>query len=241
MAWLRTLLIVLILLNVLAFAGLQGWLGSSVPQGEPERITNQLNPERIKLRPLAKPKKNDAASPAKPAPPPASTVSAPPAAPPAPEPAAAAAPEQACLALGGLAPEAARRFGEEAAARPGLQVKDVQVEAPTSWWVNLPPAGSKEAAEGRVAELRQQGVSDFFIMQEAGPNQFAISLGLFKQAAQAERLAEQLKAKGVGEVRVSPRGAVHRVELRGPAGRVPEVLGELAPHYAGASRQACPP
>src|SRR5574340_160506 len=50
MGSLRTLLILLVILNLLAFAGLQGWLGRPSTKGEPERLTNQLNPERIKLR-----------------------------------------------------------------------------------------------------------------------------------------------------------------------------------------------
>jgi hypothetical protein len=244
MAWLRTLLIVLVLLNVLAFAGLQGWLGTPTQQGEPERLTNQLNPERIKLRPAAKPRKAEPAPAAKVAPQPA------PAAAPVTPPAAAAietspsggnGAEQTCLAFSGLGADAAGRLAGEAASEQGVVAKDVQVEAPTSWWVNIPPAESREAAEARAAELRQQGVTDLFIVQEAGANQFAVSLGLFKQAAQAERLLGQLQGQGVGGARVTPRGAVHRVEMRGPAGRLPELAAELARRFPGVSQHACPP
>lgn len=246
MAWLRTLLIVLVLLNVLAFAGLQGWLGAPTQQGEPERLTNQLNPERIKLRPpAAKPRKADLAPAPKPAPQPA-----PSAAPVSPPVAAAteAAPsangngsEPACLALAGLTAEAAGRLAGELASQQGVVARDVQVEPPTSWWVNIPPAESREAAEARAAELRQQGVTDLFVVQEAGANRFAVSLGLFKQAAQAERLLGQLQGKGISGARVTARGAAHRVEVRGPAGRLPDLVAELAQRSPGASQQACPP
>src|SRR5690606_38001251 len=46
---LRLLLILLLAFNLLAFAAIRGWLGSADHEGEPERISNQLNPERIRL------------------------------------------------------------------------------------------------------------------------------------------------------------------------------------------------
>jgi cell division septation protein DedD len=243
MTLLRTLLIILVLLNVLAFVALQGWLGTTTPPGEPERLTNQLNPERIKLRPYSQPKKGETTQPK---PPPPSTAAAVTAEPAGSQPAAAAVNGSAeaqpvCVAYAALSPESARKLGEELAAQKSLTVKDVQVEAPSSWWVNVPPAGSREGADARVAELRQQGVTDLYVVHEAGPNQFAVSLGLFKQAAQAERLVEELQAKGVSEARVTPRGATHRIEISGPADRLAELAGELGRRYPGAGRQECRP
>src|SRR5690554_4187785 len=46
---LRALLFILLLLNLLLFAGgYMGWLGTPAFRGEPERLTNQLHPERIR-------------------------------------------------------------------------------------------------------------------------------------------------------------------------------------------------
>lgn len=47
----RFLLILLVVLNLLALAATRGWLGESVQRGEPERLTNQINPQAISLRP----------------------------------------------------------------------------------------------------------------------------------------------------------------------------------------------
>lgn len=229
MARLRTLVIILILLNLLAAAGLMGWLGSPVVPGEPERLTNQLNPERIKLRSARE------AKPRAPAPP-VAEIAPPPAPPPV-----AAAPE-ACMAFAGLNAEAARSLSDGLATRGDLTVRTLSTEVPSSWWVNLPPAQSKEAAEASVAELRSLGVTDLFIVQDAGPNQFAVSLGLFKQEAQAQRLVEQLQAKGVAAARASPRGStVHRVEIRGTAERLETLGRELAGRYRPGSRVECQP
>ena len=49
MTTLRFLIILLLVLNALAFSALRGWLGSAPPAGEPGRIASQLNPERIRL------------------------------------------------------------------------------------------------------------------------------------------------------------------------------------------------
>ena len=45
----RLLFFVLLLVNAIAFMLLEGWLGSSAPRGEPERLTNQLRPGQIVL------------------------------------------------------------------------------------------------------------------------------------------------------------------------------------------------
>ena len=49
MTTLRFLIILLLVLNALAFSALRGWLGNAPPAGEPGRIASQLNPERIRL------------------------------------------------------------------------------------------------------------------------------------------------------------------------------------------------
>lgn len=232
MGSLRTLLILLVILNLLAFAGLQGWLGRPSAKGEPERLTNQLNPERIKLRapPAAAGEVGRTQAPA------GSTGQT------APVPAGAAASvPEACLAFAVANPEAARALGDALATQADLRVRDVAVEVPNSWWVNLPPAESREAAEARAADLRKQGVTDLYILHEPGPNQFAVSLGLFKQEAQAERWMEQLRSKGV-EARVTPRGTVtHRIEVRGTEDRLASLPGEVRARQPSASRVECEP
>ena len=226
MARLRILVILLVILNLLAFAGLQGWLGQPTVRGEPERLTNQLNPERIKLRTPPSPQA-DVSRTAAPTPTPAATVPSP-------------APE-ACVAVVIANADAARSLGEALAAQTELKVRDVAVEVPNSWWVHLPPADSREAAEARAAELRKQGVSDLFIVHEPGPHRFAVSLGLFRQEAQAERLVEQFRGKGV-EARITPRGTVtHRIEIRGPAERLAALPAEIRARQPSATRGECQP
>ena len=93
-------------------------------------------------------------------------------------------------------------------------------------WVMVPPQGSKAEAERKVAELKELGVKDLLIVQEAGSNQYAISLGVFSsEKGGQDRLAE-LKAKGVKSARLMPRPGKERqfqVEVRGPLANKAEV------------------
>lgn len=75
----------------------------------------------------------------------------------------------------------------------------------SSWWVHIPPLADKNDADRKVGQLRQLGITDYFVIQDSGSNRFAISLGLFSsEKGGQERLAE-LKAKGVKSARVSIR------------------------------------
>ena len=55
MAPLRVTVIILIFANLLALALWRGWLGGGSSYGEPERLSNQLNPERLRLMTEARP------------------------------------------------------------------------------------------------------------------------------------------------------------------------------------------
>lgn len=251
MTHLRLFVIVLLVLNGMAALGLSGWLGSPGRQGEPERLTNQLYPERIErmslplaqVRPQLHPQGDGAALPAQDSSGAQADSAAEPREAEAPEPAPVHTPAPpACVAFAGLAPDQARSLLAAVQKNPGVKARDVASEVPQSWWVNLPPQGSKEAAEIRVGEIRGQGVTDLFIVQEAGPNQYGISLGLFKVEGQAQRQLELLRAKGVKGVRVTPRTSLsHRVELRGPADQLPELASEWASRFRGVSRLGCQP
>lgn len=235
----RLLVIVLILLNALAFAGVKGWIAGTAPRTEPERITNQLNPERIRLSggvgredadatpqmPPSAPAEVVAAQ--EPSPPPvaeaqpateeagsstaastpdsdalvaaASTAAPATDVPPAPPP-----PALVCQAWAGLSEEEANALTRRLR-RGGFEAERRRSETPASWWVRVPPQGSRDQAERRAQELRDLGVRDLFIVQEAGPSQYAISLGLFKTEARAQQLLGQLRTRGVRNAGVEAR------------------------------------
>lgn len=229
MAQLRVVVIALAFANLLALAVWKGWLGGGSYPGEPERLSNQLNPERMRLvaeAPLAVPT---------PAP-----AEAPPAEPPA-------VPERpappGCVAFSGLTTPQRDALGARiASAGPGFKLTESRTGAVTSWWVHVPPQGSKEAAERKAAELRKLGVNDLFIVNDPGPAQFAISLGLYKNETQANRLLESLREKGVRSAQVAGRGATAlRVEVRGPSDGLATLASDLSERLRGANRLECNP
>lgn len=187
---------VLLALNAALFAYGRGYLGK--PQGserEPARLKNQLAAERIVLLSAAEARAA------------ADAAAATPAAPAPSQP--AAAPALACVQTGPIAGGELRRFETRIAALE-LGERQARVNVPhqevTSYMVYLPPGGGKEGADRRAAELKTQGVENFFVIQGEGPMKYAISLGVFKTEAAAQTQAAMLGRQGVRGVRILPRG-----------------------------------
>jgi hypothetical protein len=238
----------LLFLNVALFAFAQGLLGTGKSnEHEPARLKRQFNTAKMTL--LTRDQAEAAAKAA--VPPagsePAASASAPPAvAPPvAAQPAPAPAPAFACTEIGPLTASDARRFEARLAAldlgdrqsRETVQAQDV-----TSWLVHIPPQGSKEAADRKAAELRNLGVTNFFIMQGDSPLKYAISLGVFKTESGAEALLAQLGKQGVHTARIAPRGpqTTHYVyRVRGLDAATRKRIEGYAERYDGADVKNC--
>lgn len=250
MAQLRVIVIALVFANLLALTIWKGWIGGGAYPGEPERLSNQLSPERMRLvaevRPAAPapvavaPAAPVLVTPAASDTPPQGETSPQPAAP-APVPETSAPPG--CVAFGGVsAAQLDEIKARSAGAGPGFKLTESRSGAVSSWWVHVPSLGSKEAAERKAAEIRKLGVDDLFIVQDPGPAQFAISLGLYKNEVQANRLLESLREKGVRSAQVAGRGAsVLRVELRGPSDSLATLASDLSERLRGANRLECSP
>ncbi|MDR2451502.1 MAG: SPOR domain-containing protein [Candidatus Accumulibacter sp.] len=102
------------------------------------------------------------------------------------------------------------------------------------YWVHIPPFKTRREAESKVAELRNLGVTDYFILSEGGDS-FAISLGLFSTRAAAESSLATLRGKGVRSARLGERPrrlAASRIEFLGPearAGEMRRLIGQVLP------------
>jgi len=199
----------LLLLNAALFAYAKGFLGNGKgteeerarikPQLEAARLTVLTNAqaEAAKAAPAASSAAADQAGA------PATAAAA------ASAPAAAAANPLACIDVGTFSAGEARRFESRLAkldlgerqSREAVQAQDV-----TSYLVNIPPQGSKEAADRKAGELRNLGVTNFFVMSGDSPMKYAISLGVFKTESGAQALLAQLNKQGVHTARITPRG-----------------------------------
>ncbi len=184
----RLLLLVLVLANLIAFSAWYGLLETWLPGGsEPERLSGQVAPERLKVLSAGV-----AAKPAAPQPALDSRLS----------PAAAAAPS--CFEAGPLDDAGAERARAWAKSLPdGLQLAlDKRADA-ASFMVFLPPGASAAQAQRRIEQLRKAGVADLFLIGE-GPLRLAVSLGVFRSQEGARSHLDSLVAKGVTGAQIGP-------------------------------------
>jgi len=91
---------------------------------------------------------------------------------------------------------------------PQLTVNTRRGEEAQSWMVRIPPLRNAAAAQARAAALRQQGIDEIFVFQDPGPNQHALSLGLFRSEDAARRFMESLNTKRVAGAQIVARSNV---------------------------------
>lgn len=181
--------------NLLVLAIGQGYLGSfRTETREPARLKNQLQAGKLTLL-----TQEQATAPAAP---PAAEEGAPAAA------AAAPPPSYACTEVGNFLLADGRRFEAQVAAlnlgdrqsRRNVAGQDI-----SSYMVYIPPQGSKEGAERKAGELKQLGVTNYFIINEGSAQRWGISLGVFKSETSAQSQLASLNKQGVHSARVAPR------------------------------------
>lgn len=192
-----------------------GYFGPAGSGGEADRLANQLAPDKVRI--VAKGAQPKAVEPQ----------------------------PEACRALGALPREQAQRLVELLRGRDaGLKLAQRAVEEPTSWWVYLPPQPDKEQADQKAAELKKLGLGDLFVVQDSGPNRFAVSLGLYKSEQGAKERLDTLQKKGVGSARIEARlSSADKVvvEVRGLPGSLAKALEGLPADFAPAISAECAP
>ncbi len=203
----RTFVALLLAANLAFFAFSELDLMSD---GESARLQNQLVPEKIRL---LTPQQVAALGPAK-----ASQLA------------------NVCLEWGAFTD--AEKAGALAALEPlqlGRQMSQRRIDSTSAFWVFIPPLPSKAAAERRVAELKAEGLKDFFILND-GAQKNAISLGIFKTEDAANKFLDALREKGVKNARYGARTQTIQqtyVVLRDPQPAQTERLQQLKSEFAG--------
>jgi len=221
----RTVFLLLVLAN-LAFFAWTHFIAELDTQSDPRPIARQIAPEKLRILPLEP-----------------SAKSAPPVVPkPAPESAPA---RTACLEWGGFTVAEAARAGEALAPLAlGERLTQRQVDDTANWWVYIPPRPSKQDAQKKVGELKARGVDEYFIVQEEGPYQYALSLGVFKTEAAATARLEALRARDVRTAQVGKRETQLQktyFQVRGIEDPLAAKLRETAQSFAGSEVRECPP
>ena len=220
----RIFVFLLFLANLLFFAWTRGYFGVT-KSADAFRVSQQLRAGQIRVvsndvppPETARPEKKVATSEGK-------------------------APVETCTLLTELPPSDADRL-ESALAESlaGVMVARTNFLGTSSFWVHIPPLKSKREAESKAAELRNLGVKEYFIVQESGANQLAISLGLFSSSDAATAALAALREKGVRSARITERQlkpALAQLELRVPESKAEEFDQWLAQAAPNVRRNAC--
>lgn len=186
----RTVFLLLVLAN-LGFYAWARYLAAPTAASDPSPLARQIDPEKLRVvtaAELARP------APAKPTP--------------APEPAAVTVPPAilACVEWGSFtATDAPRADKVLAPLGLGPRLTHRQVEETASWWVFMPPQGSRQGAQRKATELRALGITDFFVIQDEGPYRWALSLGVFRSEDAARDHLAGLRKRGVRTARIAQR------------------------------------
>lgn len=196
----RVLVFLLILVNLIFLAWAQGYLGSS-SNPDSLRVEQQLLADRIRI--VARDE------------PPAETIKT--------ENTAKAVENKsvpACILLRNLPIAEIVRFESLLTEKwPTFKSERTKVTSSASYWVNIPSLASKQEVENKVAELKKLGIPEFYVVQEEGPNNRAISLGLFSSREAATASLEMLRTKGVKSARIAERNVKPlsaSLEIHGP-------------------------
>jgi hypothetical protein len=171
----RTLVVLLLLANL----ALGGYIYlDSLSTGEAVRLSQQVQPDKISL---LTPQQVAALGPAK-----------------------VSALADVCVEWGPLSEgDRTRALAQLEALDLSPLVSQKKVEVIANYWVFIPPAASKPAADKRVDELKSQNVRDVSLV-EAGPQRLAIALGAYRTEEAAQARLAALKSLGV-DARVAPR------------------------------------
>lgn len=87
------------------------------------------------------------------------------------------------------------------------------IEYNIGYWVYIPPLKDKAAINGKIAQLKSRGIEEYFVVQEAGEFQHAISLGVFKSEDAAKSFLESLAAKDVRSAKIGERASKLRATI----------------------------
>jgi sporulation related protein len=124
----------------------------------------------------------------------------------------------------------------------GDRMSERRIEDAGSWWVYLPPQGSKANADKKIGELKRLGVEDYFVVQDEGKWHFAISLGIFSSKDAATKQLDVVRAKGVRSALAAERQtASTRVMVQIRDGGDPAVarVNDVKGNYPGTEAKAC--
>lgn len=224
----RAAFLVLLLANLGFFAWAR-YLAAPEASADPAPLARQVEPGKLKVvapadlpkpAPLQKPQAAE---------------------PPAPAPAQAALK---CIEWGSFTLADAPRA--EKALEPlalGTRLAQRRTEETAGWWVFIPSQRDRQGAIRKAAELKALGVTEYFIMQEEGPQRWALSLGVFRTEDAARARLAALRGQGVRTAQVGERETVVPkvwLQVSGVDAALERSLSDIALQMENSELRPCP-
>lgn len=95
----------------------------------------------------------------------------------------------------------------------GDKLSQREIDRNIGYWVYIAPLKDKAAVTQKVAQLKARGVTDYFVVQEAGEWLNAISLGVFKSRESAQNFLQGLRAKNVSSAQMGERAGKSKAKV----------------------------
>lgn len=209
----RLAFFLLLLVNLAFYVWSAGFLGGQGGGHEPERLHQEISPEKIRIvsdrRPT--PVKVDKK------------------------------PIIACRAISGLGGTDVTAVETLLKGNEGVTVSSNAAPTVSAHWVLIPNLANRPLAEKKLAELRQLGVEDTKIINDEVSGPLVVSLGVFSTDKAAQDYLLALNKKGVRSARTEAReraSSPATLEVHA-ANEFLERLPETLAAYAGVSIGAC--
>ncbi|NDC09769.1 MAG: SPOR domain-containing protein [Oxalobacteraceae bacterium] len=212
----RPLFFLLLLANAIVLLLLQATqqFGS-----EPDRMSQQVNAERLNLVDVSGQSATSESS------------------------SASATAKPACIEIGDFNTQTVASFEQQLAKLSPKPTSERRlVQAASSQQIFIPPLPTEDAASRRLAELRSLGFTDSAVIRDDSPRRWGISLGRFSRSELAEAHLEKLRAAGVSDARIGeyPLNATRyaiRVSMESAESR--DEVKALATKFGGLTLRAC--
>ncbi len=211
----RPLFFLLLLANAIVLLLIQA---SQQFGGEPDRMTQQVNAERLNLVDVHSKSASENAS-------------------------ASPAAKPTCIEIGDFNTQTVASFEQQLAKLSSKPTPERRlVQAASSQQIFIPPLPNEEAANRRLTQLRGLGFTDSAVIREDSARRWGISLGRFTRSELAEAHLAKLKAAGVSDARIGeyPLNATRyaiRVSMEDAESR--DEVKALATKFGSLSLRAC--
>ncbi len=118
-----------------------------------------------------------------------------------------------------------------------------EIEQDTGYWVYIPPLKNKAMVKKKIDELRELGISEYYVVSNTGRWKNSISLGVFKTPEAAQNLFNQLRDKGVRSAKMGERASkliTTQFILSGIGSKTRDKLIELQKDFKGSELKEVP-